>query len=318
MSSASHVRVPPRADESGRGESVVHQSFLTYQNQRYGVLALFIVAAAALGYIFDQPSEPPNGGTWLGYTLGTAAALLVCYLAAYGLRRRSFHAPSGSASGWLSAHVYLGVAALFIATLHCAFQFGWNVHTAAYVLLALVVLSGCWGVYVYARYPGLMVRLRGESSREALLEQLADLDRQARGLASGVDDVVRQLVDDAARRTQIGGGAWAQLRGLDRSAILTIEAGEHDPVSQIVSNEGQHVLIERLAHEHAATTDAESAARLQRLLELAGRKAVLVGKVQKDIQLQALLQFWLYIHLPLCFGLLAALVAHLLAVFFFW
>lgn len=318
MSSAWRAPEPPRADERFVGEPVMHQSFLTYQNQRYGILALIIVAAAVLGYAFDTPREPPNGGTWLGYTLGTAAALLVCYLAIYGLRRRSFHAPAGSASAWLSAHVYLGVASLFVATLHCAFQFGWNVHTAAYVLLALVVLTGCWGVYVYATYPGLMVRKRGDISREALLEQLAELDNRARLASRDLDDRIRQLVDEAIRRTQIGGGVWSQLRGRDRSTLLDIASGSNEAVARIVSNEGQHVLIERLAHEHAATKDGTSAAQLQQLLELAGRKAVLVGKVQKDIQLQALLQFWLYIHVPLCFGLLTALAAHVLAVFLFW
>jgi hypothetical protein len=44
----------------------------------------------------------------------------------------------------------------------------------------------------------------------------------------------------------------------------------------------------------------------------------MVRRFQRDIQLQGLLQFWLYIHLPLCLGLLVALLAHVLAVFFYW
>lgn len=296
----------------------MHASFINYRNYRYGFSALALCLGAVLAYVIDARREAQSGGTWLGYTLGTVAAVLIVYLALYGVRRRSFRSPSGSASGWLSAHVYLGVATLCIAALHCAFEFGRNVHTAAFVLLLLVVVSGGWGVYVYARYPGLISRQRGNLSRETLLEQLSKLDGRARALASTLDNRIQALVDDAIRRTHLGGGVWEQLRGRDLSAILIPDAGRGAAFAQIVSNEGQHVLIQRLAQEHAAAHDATFDARLQELLEVAGEKAVLVGKLQKDIQLQGLLQFWLYLHLPLCFGLLAALLIHVLAVFFYW
>jgi hypothetical protein len=296
----------------------VHQSFISYRRYRYGVIALALCLIALLAYLFDAPRELPSGGTWLGYTLGSVAAAIICWLAAYGIRRRSFRLLKGSASGWLSAHVYLGVAALFIATLHCGFQFGRNVHTLTYVLLHLVVFSGCWGVYAYARYPAMIVRERGNASRETLLDELRRLDQRARALALPLDNAIRALIDEAIRRTHLGGGVWAQLRGRDRSAILVPNFARGEQFAQVVSNEGQHILIRRLAQEHASAADANEAARLNELLEVAGEKAVLVGKLQKDIQLQGLLQFWLYVHLPLCFGLLAALVIHVLAVFLYW
>jgi hypothetical protein len=295
----------------------VHQSFINYRGFRYGIVALALCVVAVIVYFFDSSREVPNGGTWLGYTLGSVAALIVCWLAAYGIRRRSFRL-AGSASGWLSAHVYLGLAAAVIATLHCGFQFGWNVHTVTYALLVLVLVSGCWGVYVYARYPALIVRQRGGTSRESLLEELSQLDQRARVLATPLNDASRALVDEAIRRTHLGGGVWAQLRGRDLSAILVPQMERGASFAQVVSNEGQHTLIQRLAREHAATRNADDAARLNALLEVAGEKAVLVGKLQKDVQLQGLLQFWLYIHLPLCFGLLAALAIHVLAVFLYW
>ena len=40
-----------------------------------------------------------------------------------------------------------------MATLHAAFQVGWNVHTLAYVLMLLVIASGIYGVVNYARLP---------------------------------------------------------------------------------------------------------------------------------------------------------------------
>lgn len=296
----------------------MHQSFLTFAKGRHALIALGLVGGAIVAYLVHAPLGGANGGTWLGYTLGTVALALVVYLAWYGFRRRSFKAGPGHAAAWLSAHVYLGLATLVLALLHSGFRVGWNVHTVALVLLALVILSGCWGVYVYVRYPALMLRLRGHASRESLLERLTELDRRAHSLAVGLEAGLARLVGEAVRRTQLGGGVWQQLRGRDRSAIL-VGAGNvglyHD---RVVSNEGQHVLIEHLARAHSQTRDAASVARLKGLLEIAGEKAVIVGRIQKDVQLQAFLQIWLYVHLPLCFGLLAALVGHLLAVFVYW
>jgi hypothetical protein len=294
----------------------VHQSFLNFKGFRYGVAALILGLSAWLAYAFDAPRAPPSGGTVLGYTLGTIAGVLVLYLSWYGVRRRSFRARVGSASGWLSAHVYLGMAVLLIATLHSGLQFGWNVHTITYVLLVLVVGTGGWGVYTYARYPNLMIRQRGTASRDEVYEQIRELDRRARKLAQPLDPGTRRLVEEAVRRTQLGGSIWAQLRARDDSAIVV--PGNTPLSARIVSNRNQQVLIDKLAELHATARDRTLESRLQELLDVASQKAVMVRRFQKDIQLQGLLQFWLYIHLPLCLGLLVALLAHVLSVFFYW
>ena len=44
----------------------------------------------------------------------------------------------------------------------------------------------------------------------------------------------------------------------------------------------------------------------------------LVEKVRKDIQYKAIMDFWLYIHVPITFALLAALIAHIISVFLYW
>jgi ABC-type transport system involved in cytochrome bd biosynthesis fused ATPase/permease subunit len=48
------------------------------------------------------------------------------------------------------------------------------------------------------------------------------------------------------------------------------------------------------------------------------RKAELLGRVRRDIQYKAMMDIWLFVHVPLTFALLAALVAHILSVFFYW
>jgi hypothetical protein len=294
----------------------VHQSFVNYRNYRYGTLATVATVATLAAYLLDKPRVPPNGGTWLGYTLGTIAGLLVIFLSLFGIRKRSFRSRMGTAIGWLSAHVYLGIAALVIATLHSGMHFGANVHTAAYVLMWIVTLSGCWGVYAYVRYPGLMTRQRGNLRRKELLQQIEELDQRSLGLAATAR--VNTLITDSIRRTDLGDPRFrAQLSGRDRSYLMIGGESPSQP-AHLVPNFGNHALIEQLAERRLAATDEGTRATLQSLLEVAGAKAALLQRLRRETKLAAMMRIWLFIHVPVCCALLAALLTHVLTVFLYW
>ena len=130
-----------------------HQSLLAYAKYRWAKIAVVVIAAAIVAYALDRSPHGHYGGSALGYTLGTIGALLIVWLTYFGVRKRRYSSTSGTLLGWLSAHVYLGVALLVIATLHAAFEVGWNIHTLAYALMLAVILSGFYGVYAYLRHP---------------------------------------------------------------------------------------------------------------------------------------------------------------------
>ena len=48
------------------------------------------------------------------------------------------------------------------------------------------------------------------------------------------------------------------------------------------------------------------------------RKQELVDRARRAVALKARLDLWLYIHVPLSLALLAALIAHVVSVFFYW
>ena len=295
----------------------MHQSFVNYRNYRYGTLATLATVATIVAYMLDKPRVPPNGGTWLGYTLGTIAGLLVVFLSLFGVRKRSFRSRIGTAIGWLSAHVYLGVAALVIATLHSGMHFGANVHTATYVLMWVVTVSGCWGVYAYVRYPGLMTRQRGNLRRKELLLQITELDQRSLGLA-GLAPRVEALIGDSIRRTDLGNPhLWAHLRARDRSYLM-IGGESASQSAHLVPNFGNHALIEQLADLRLAAPDEGTRATLQSLLECAGAKAALLQRLRRETKLAAMLRVWLFIHVPVCCALLAALFTHVITVFLYW
>ena len=275
-----------------------HQSILAYARYRYLKLAAALTLLSIALYAWHRPPNGPYGGTWLGYALGTLGALMIVWLAWFGVRKRQFGSTIGMLQGWLSAHVYFGTALIVIATLHAAFKVGWNVHTLAYVLMLAVIVSGFYGVYAYLIYPRVMTDNLGEDTLEMLLIKIADLDKQARQIALSLPDSITKLVVASAQGTTIGGSWLRQLSGKDPSC----------PTDAAVV--GAQSLGRKLVGEQAQTN--------RTLYTLLLKKQGLVARARRDVAFKARLDLWLYFHVPLSVALLAALATHIVSVFFYW
>ena len=275
-----------------------HHSFLEYRRYLFLKLAGLLVAICTLAYFWQQPASDRYGGSAMGYTLGAVAALLVLILLWFGVRKRQYRNAVGTLKGWLSAHVYLGLALVFVATLHSGFEMGWNLHTLCYVLMLTVVASGFYGVYAYVRFPRLLTLAMGEDTLDTLFLKIADLDQQARRIAMQLPDEINGLVLAAAQKTQIGGGVLRQLRRR-RPDCATARA------------------VDRL-QQLGGGLDSERAQLNRELYALMLRKAGLVQRAREDVMYRARMQVWLYFHVPLAVAMLAALIAHVLSVFYYW
>ena len=64
-----------------------HESFLVYRGLKFFWLAVALVFVAIVLYIWHEPLGVPNGGSWLGYTLGVISAVLVIWLTWFGVRK---------------------------------------------------------------------------------------------------------------------------------------------------------------------------------------------------------------------------------------
>jgi len=284
-------------------------------------VSIALLAVSLFAYIWHEPVGPPNGGSWLGYTLGTIGALLILWLMYFGVRKRRFRSNLGSTRGWLSAHVYLGTSLVLIALWHSGFQFGWNIHTLALVLMFVVIASGFFGVYAYLRYPSLMTQNRENATRDAMLEEIRELDKSALQLADQVDKQIHDVVLRSIQRTKLGGGVWDQLNARDASdmALLKLREAVLNYTPERPKTTGSSatmvMMVDFLASGAANDKQGEA---LRKLLDTMSRKRSLASRVARDIQLQALMEVWLYLHVPLSFALLGALVAHVVSVFFYW
>lgn len=273
-----------------------HQSFLRHRDLFYAKLAVGLSILAVIAYALVDPAAGRNGGSWLGYTLGVAAAALILWLTLLGVRKRAITAGAWSLKGWTSAHVYLGLSLIVLATLHTGFQFGLNIHTLAYVLMLIVIGSGLFGIYYYATIPAQMSDNRGEMSGEQMLAEIAGLDEDLRAAAQPLGEREAELIRRAIEDTRLARGVFDRLQ-LAPPRCPTAAA---------------------LAAFRSATLAGEGGEEAAAALTLLERKQAMLLRARRHARARFLLELWLYVHVPMTFALIAALIAHVIAVFYFW
>lgn len=305
-----------------------HLGFLRHADFRWAKFALALCVAGIVAYVWHDAPDGPNGGTWLGYTLGGISALLIVWLLWLGVRKRRYRSGSATVKGWTSAHVYLGLSLLVIASLHCGFQFGLNIHTLSYVLMVLVVCSGLWGLIAYDRLPSQITLLRDGATREAWIEEVFDLNDQAVRLADQLGPDVHRKIVASADKLRLGGGLLDQLRGprpvrelqsmseLLKERLELLRAG--NPRSEGIDSSKQNTVMFMAGQLEKQGKGEKEIVYVQQLLDLLTRRNDLVARINRDIGLHARLQLWLLVHVPLSLALLAALIAHIVSVFFYW
>ncbi len=275
-----------------------HEGFLRHRNVLWLKLALAFSLLALLGYALADVQPRPNGGSWYGYTLGTIGVLLILWLTLLGLRKRAMTRGRWSLKAWTSAHVYLGLSLIVVATLHTGFQFGWNVHTLAYALMMLVIGSGLYGIAVYARLPPELGASRSEMTRPQMIDAVRKLDRQletaAQPLGHEEVKIVRLALDDDPFR----GGLYRRLSGRHPRCRTALALAE--------------------MRRRLAVAAGDEAAALDSLVGLLERKSAALARIRHHLRIKALLEVWLYVHVPATFALIAALAAHIVSVFFYW
>jgi hypothetical protein len=269
-----------------------HESFLAHDGYRWLKIAGITSFALALVYILIDPEPRHNGGTWYGYTLGTIGAGLIVWLSMLGVRKRYMTAARWSLKAWTSAHVYLGLALIVIGTLHTGFQLGWNVHTLAWGLMMLVIVSGIYGISVYATLPMALSTNRKEMTRAQMIEALQAIDRQLQAAAQPLRQADSDLVLATLEQDVFAANGWQRLTG-----------------------KYPRCATRRAIHSFAQAADDEGIERVRALL---GRRQTQLDQIRRQMRLMALLEVWLFIHIPATIALIAALIAHIVSVFYYW
>jgi len=262
----------------------VHESFLRYRRFRYLKVALLGIGASVI--IACLPSVYRR--TDVVYGLGILSAALMTWLVAYGHRKRRYSTSGAPLRGWLSAHVYLGVLPLFLVPIHASFRFGVNVHTLAYVLVAVVILSGLVGATLYATLPVELTRNRGHGKLDDLLGEVAKVDAECEALRANLAPELANLVQ-AALATRIGGGL----------------------LRAILAPRGKAMERALSALEDDRLTNRET---IDRLLPLMSWRLRTSDQIRRELRMRSLLDAWLLAHSPIAFAALTAVAVHVIVI----
>jgi len=296
------TKTPKKAPRARRDRVSSHESFLTYASGRWAKVAIGIFVVGLATYLFIDVEPRHNGGSWYGYTMGTIGLGLILWLTLLGVRKRAITPGRWSLKAWTSAHVYLGISLIAIGTLHAGFQLGWNVHTLAWALMMLVIISGLFGIWVYARLPTAMSANRfdaeGAITERQMIEGLKQFDRQIHDAAQPLDPEAAAIVDKSLEENVFAGSAYARVMNKYPKCQTRMAIAE----------------IRKLRNFRPRLEDDP----FEKVDTLLSRKEALLAKLRRHLQLKSWLQSWLFIHVPATFALIAALSAHVISVFFYW
>ena len=113
-----------------------------------------------------------------------------------------------------------------------------------------------------------------------------------------MSDADSEIVIGSLGEDPFGGGVWRRLTGSYPRC-------------------GNRRALQLMRAELAGAAGKQKAA-IEQVVTLLERKAAALQRVRGYVQRRALLEIWLYIHIPLTFVLVVALLAHIISVFFYW
>jgi hypothetical protein len=222
----------------------------------------------------------------------------VLFLTLFNLRKKLPMLPLGNARNWTRIHIHVGFVTLGVFVLHAGLDLPRGaLDTAMWLVFLGVALSGIVGLYLSRTVPPRL----GEARERILLERIPGFRRQ---LAREAEDIAQRSVAEGGSLTissfyadsvhdfmQGPRNLLGHLRGSSR-ALLAILA-KIEPLERYVDDEGR-------------TSLAEIRERV-------------VAKDDLDFQYAnlMLLRLWLFVHIPLTYGLLVLAAVHVAAVYAF-
>jgi hypothetical protein len=257
-----------------------------------GLFTLLVATVAALWLHASFGRALPNYAFLTGWVL--LAAMLV--LTFYNARKKLPFLPLGNSETWLQIHIYLGFFTVLLFLIHLDFRLprGWFEIALAW-LFALVSGSGVVGLLFSRVLPRRLATRGGEVIFEKIPALRHALQTEAEKLSLGTDAQSPVIAEFYARR------------------LAGFFAGPQNAWLQLVeSRRPLNALLAEIEDLRRTGSDAERAT-LEKLATLVRQK----DGLDYHRALQLALKLWLFIHIPLTYGLLIFTAAHIAFAFGF-
>lgn len=262
--------------------------------QRQLVVGVLLLLAASTGalWLHGQYRALPNYAFLTGWVL--LAAMLV--LTFFNARKKVPFLPAGRAETWLQIHIYLGFFTVLLFLIHLNFRLprGWFEITLAW-LFALVSASGVAGLWISRVFPRRLATRGGEAILEKIPAQRFLLKTQAEEIALGAKATSPEIAEFYVQRLA------PFFVGPDNYWLHLVESRR--PAGALLAELND---LRRFCDD----TGRENVGKLATLVQ------------QKDgldyhRALQLTLKLWLFVHIPLTYGLLVFTALHIALVFGF-
>ena len=229
---------------------------------------------------------------------GLIGTIVIAVLMFLGIRKRAYASGTGTLQGWVSAHVYLGLFSLLIIPMHAGFRFGVDIHTLAFVLLALVVLSGIVGVILYMSIPSRLTEYESGLQSDAIDNEIGRLISDMRFLVKDKSDaLVRVYQDEITRLQTMQPMGWSLVFRKQSEDLIAKRSAE---LARLVSS-----------------IPSEDETTFQALSRMILKRTQLQVALMAQMRLRNILQAWLYIHVPVSIAMIVTVGIHVVVVFYY-
>ena len=257
----------------------------------FGLFALMAATAGAL-WLNAKFNTLPN------YAFLTGWALLagMCVLTIYNVRKKLPFLPLGKSETWLQIHIYLGFFTTLLFLIHLNFRWphgGFEITLAG--LFVLVSGSGMVGLWFSRRLPRRLATRGGEVILEKIPALRHAAQAQAEDISLGEEAKSPVIAEFYAKR------------------LADYFAGPRNFWRHLAESRGPlNALVAELEDLRRFAGEADQG-KIDKLITLVRRK----DGLDYHRALQLALRLWLFVHIPLTYGLLIFTALHVILVFGF-
>ncbi len=263
--------------------------------RRIFIVLLAVVVAAFVWSV--RRGEYAHGGSTIGLIFGTAGYLLILLLAYYGIRKRNYRSTFGTMEQWLQSHIYLGILVLVLLVLHTGNRFNDWIAVTTLILVAVVVLSGIAGAIFFVTVPRLLTEVESNLTVEEISTQLNQLARNMARLANGRSQPFVRIYDGLMKESMPGWLAgWRLLFSRMRRGPQQSTADWSRMLALVGKDEQE---------------------QLRQMLVFSRQRKELLMRLMYQQRYKNVLEFWLFIHVPVTIALIVFGTVHVVAVFYY-
>ena len=287
------------------------------------VICLVLLGASCFAY-FAVPGwghrrlDGPSGGTPEGLVLGVAGFAMMLFALLLGARKRVRTMRLGRAYWWVQGHVWLGLLSFPVIILHGGFKpnfWGGPLTQVIMWIFVAVWVSGIVGLILQQIMP---TRLLNHVPMETIYEQVDHIIAQLRAEADGIVKGVREKTAEQAYELEAvpAGAATAvatarTATGTDAEAKLaTFYEAQVKPVLGDRMPAGAMLRSERAAAQAFSQLRDTMPPALKKPVDDLAEIVEERRQLARQKQLHHVLHGWLFVHVPLSYGLMVLATVH--------